>query len=235
MHNDAKCPQIRLQLHLYFVCFGLIVTVWTVFGTVWLFMFIGGSWSQMCVTVWQLRYKFWHQTSTDLQAQAWLTTKKERCLPWMSLSSICERQLMKKSSNEIKKTHTHTHLYSVSAVWQRAISDVVWCNCFISLLIDVVWCIYSLMNVLEFGCAGKRWPVMIHLDKHLPQKAFFDLLCESSAVALPLKCCYSVSVVLSWLNWNCATWRSWVAAQLSTTFQPSAGVLILWAQACCCS
>ena len=35
------------------------------------------------------------------------------------------------------------------------------------------------------------------LDKHLPQKAFFDLLCESSAVALPLKCCYSVSVVLS--------------------------------------
>ena len=59
------------------------------------------------------------------------------------------------------KKHTHTHLYSVSAVWQRAISDVVWCNCFISLLIDVVWCIYSLMNVLEFGCAGKRWPVMV--------------------------------------------------------------------------
>ena len=134
------------------------------------------------------------------------------CLQFVNVSSWKKFQW--------NKTHTHTHLYSVSAVWQHAISDVVWCNCFISLLIDVVWCIYSLMNVLEFGCAGKRWPVMIHLDKHLPQKAFFDLLCESSAVALPLKCCCSsVSVVLSWLNWNCATWRSWVAAQLSTTFK----------------
>ena len=42
------------------------------------------------------------------------------------------------------------------------------------------------MYLLEFGCAGKRWPVMIDLDKHLPQQAFFDLLRESSAVTLPL-------------------------------------------------
>ena len=201
MHNDAKCPQIRLQLHLYFVCFGLIVTVWTVFGTVWLFMFIDR---------WKLEPNVCDCLTTPIQ----ILTPDFNWPAGPSVTHYKEGEVLaldvfvfnlwtsahEKSSNEIK--HTHTHLYSVSAVWQHAISDVVWCNCFISLLIDVVWCIYSLMNVLEFGCAGKRWPVMIHLDKHLPQKAFFDLLCESSAVALPLKCCCSVSVVLSWLNWR---------------------------------
>jgi hypothetical protein len=69
--NDVKYPQIRLQLHLYFVCFGLIVTVWTVFGTVWLFV-LGGSCSQMCVTVWQLL------TDTNSDHRLQLTCRPKR-------------------------------------------------------------------------------------------------------------------------------------------------------------